>query len=149
MATNEFNDYTELIHAGEGIEIEKGKISATGGSGGGGLTLYGPYTATNEDTAIISPQTAGGLFLNIIMDDEGNLLEYPSDSEIVPIFLLKEFDTPNSIVAVSSVYLPYLDGGEWGPASMEVRNVSNTVDTIPALSSSIVFYSSVEFPLAD
>lgn len=28
-------NYTELIHAGEGIEIEKGKISATGGSAGG------------------------------------------------------------------------------------------------------------------
>lgn len=27
-------NYTELIHAGEGIEINKGEISATGGSGG-------------------------------------------------------------------------------------------------------------------
>ena len=27
-------NYTELVHAGEGIEIEKGRISATGGSGG-------------------------------------------------------------------------------------------------------------------
>lgn len=65
-------NYTELIHAGEGIEIEKGKISATGGSGGpGGFNLI-PLTY-NEVGSTLSFE--GSLIksesLNVLRDYDG------------------------------------------------------------------------------
>ena len=41
-------NYTELIHAGEGIEINKGKISATGGSGGGVHVVHAVNTEDKD-----------------------------------------------------------------------------------------------------
>ena len=74
MATKEFNDYTELIHAGEGIEIEKGKISATGsGSDGGGVTYLEASLVYDESKAYfyISPTFSFNDVKNII--DAGRL----------------------------------------------------------------------------
>ena len=51
-------NYTELVHAGEGVTIEKGVISASGGSGGGGesgnttLIVTGEYDSSTQITTL-------------------------------------------------------------------------------------------------
>ena len=139
-------NYTELIHAGEGIEIEKGKISATGSGGsGGGLTLYGPYFAKNDVSESINSNGQQSFDLNVIVDIDGNAVTYPS-TDVRPIIILR--DVINETVATfRAVTLPDVDvyTSEWFDGQIGLINATDNSITVSRLSLTASFYSSIEF----
>lgn len=123
-----------------------GDVAEDGGSGGG-LTLYGPYLAENENVGSVDAGGGYSFALTSLLNEDGNIVEYPSTDNAHVCCILDAFRN-NSPSIVAAVNTPYLSG-VWFDAEMTIINPHDSSITIYDQSLSVSFYSTVEFPLAE
>ena len=92
-------NYTGLVHAGEGIEIEKGKISARGGSGGTYKivdTVSGTVHNLDKTWNEIMAAATSGLIPYVVQEIEGI-------GTVAYLTVLEIFwdDSPKVIISIS------------------------------------------------
>lgn len=90
-------NYTELVHAGEGIEIEKGKISASGGSGGGSGG-GGVFIINLQNVAVAGDDLPN---LDVTPQDVLNAVE---QGQMIGL-LWRTFNADDTVNAVTSIFL--------------------------------------------
>lgn len=141
--------YTDLVYGGDNVTVDKGVISAEGsGGGGGGLTLYGPYIATNpESISVAANASEEDIALSDLKKDiDFSPVSFP-DTEgatLISRILCPSQCTIGSIrPAIYAEWVP-----EWQNAFANLHNNSSSPVFINVGDLSVVFFSTVEFPPA-
>lgn len=110
---------------------------------GGGLTLYGPYSAILAESVTINAGDIGTIQLPSIMTVAGSGVIYP-DTE-GKCFVVSATAVSCCIVSFSS---PVYVNGQWNNGNMTIMNTTQQPVTLSTNSPIyVLFYSTVEFPL--
>ena len=119
---------------------------AEGGGSGGGLTLYGPYTAGVSSASSVSAGAVEYLPLDKITDSEDNRVYLPADGSGVYFFITQMGSLLQGLVTLYASAPMYFDADNtWADASMTVENISESaVDITKQDSPSVAFYSTAE-----
>lgn len=81
-----------VADAGKVLTVsETGDWELGEGSGGGGVTLYGPYSAYNSTPVTTTGGSLCTIFLDEIYDAESNVVTFPQSEQLDGNFLLQQF----------------------------------------------------------
>lgn len=122
--------------------------AAEAGGGGGGLTLYGPYYATNSQGASLSADaqvctsfTLDKIYNAVSMDE----VSLPDSDGATFMFLL---NPSSGNLTTGMINSPYIFNNQWADAQVSLYNNGAASVTIDANKVAMLFYSTVEFPPA-
>ena len=120
--------------------------AAAPGGGGGGLTLYGPYSAGVNSAVNVSAGAVEYLTLDNIHDNDGVRRYLPADGSDLYCLIIAMGAYLQGLVTLSANAPMYFAADNiWADASITVENISNSaVDITTQDSPSVVFYSTAE-----
>lgn len=113
---------------------------------GGGIEmqLYGPYVATLSATTSIRANHGEPVDLTKIETYEGTELTYPDSDAIIVVN-----SASSGNLDLTGFFPPVYAEGEWSDAYINVYNHSVDPKTLTSTDRSLIFYSSVEFPVSE
>ena len=147
------NDLTSAQSRLEDLLLQLLEQGASG-SGGGGMTLYGPYIAYNSQAYTITqtPGNVTSIYLDYLVDDNGNVIDlndftFPEGAFFIPVGFYPMLGSAAHYDCITTPYLSYLTGDpEYEMGSYQIIN--DAAFTIEEYQMSIQFLSTVELPLA-
>lgn len=132
---------------GKVLTVVDGEWAAAPASGGGGLTLYGPYFAVPDPLSPLTvhdgdTETAS---LTIYNDIDGHFVSFPDGTPFIAV--LESFSSQEGKLIVNAVSVPVYSGDQVYDAYMMVTNMKGS--DVTTIGFSVSFYCSIELPLAE